>query len=92
MLLLGMATIGWLSTQQSLLQSGATDAIHGRVFGVYRAANGLMLLIGTSTASALGDRIGIRPLLVASAVLYALAGLVALFVVSSSERRVTSQA
>jgi len=91
MLLLGVATIGWLSTQQSLLQSGATDAIRGRVFGVYRAANGLMLLIGTGTASALGDRIGISPLLTASAVLYALAGLVALFVVSSSERRVTNQ-
>ncbi|MCE7988566.1 MAG: MFS transporter [Caldilinea sp. CFX5] len=82
MLLLGMATIGWLSTQQALLQSGATDAVRGRVFGAYRATNGLMLLIGTSTASVLGDRIGISPLLTASAVLYALAGLVALFVLS----------
>ncbi|MEZ4864911.1 MAG: MFS transporter [Caldilineaceae bacterium] len=90
MLLLGMATIGWLSTQQSLLQSGVTDALRGRVFGVYRAANGLMLLIGTSTASVLGDRIGISPVLIASAALYALAGLFALFVVPSSEHRVTS--
>lgn len=88
MLLLGMATIGWLSTQQSLLQSGASDAIRGRVFGIYKTTNGLMLLIGTSSASVLGDHIGIRPILLASAALYALAGLFALFIVSSRERSI----
>ena len=45
-----------------------------------------MLLIGTGAASTLGDVIGIVPLLNVSAVLYAVAGLVALLVVPSAAR------
>lgn len=81
MLLVGVPVIAWLSTQHMLVQIGAPDELRGRVFGAYGTTNGVMLLIGTGSASALGDVVGIVALMNLAAGLYALAGGIALVAV-----------
>lgn len=81
-LLNGPPVIGWLTSTQTLLQAATTDEYRGRVFGAYGTTNALMLLAGTGLGSLLGDAVGIVPLLNASGVLYALAGLLALGLLS----------
>jgi predicted MFS family arabinose efflux permease len=78
MLLSGPAIIGWLTSQQTLLQLGSSDEYRGRVFGAYGTTNALTLLLGSGAASALGDVVGVVPLLNVAGVLYALAGVAAL--------------
>ncbi len=77
-LLNGPPIIGWLTSQQTLLQVITQDAYRGRVFGTYSTTSGLMLVIGTGVASALAAPIGIIPLLTCSASLYILAGVLTL--------------
>lgn len=77
-LLMGPFIIGWLTSSQTLLQMGAPDEYRGRVFGAYGMTSALTLLCGTGMASALGDVVGIVPLLDTTAALYCLAGVLAL--------------
>jgi len=86
MLLVGVPVIAWLSTQQMLVQVGAPDELRGRVFGAYGTTNAVMLLIGTGSASALGDIVGIVALMNLAAALYALAGGIALAAVPTEVR------
>lgn len=90
-LLNGPAIIGWLTSQQTLLQVTTEDAYRGRVFGAYSTTTGLMLVIGVGATSALGATIGVVPLLTCSAALYILAGVLALWLVPDvrSPRRST---
>ena len=78
LLLSGPFIIGWLTSQQTLLQTGSPDEYRGRVFGAYGTTASLTLLVGSGLASALGEAVGIVPLLNASALLYVAAGVVAL--------------
>lgn len=77
-LLLGVPIIGWLTSQQTLLQTGAPDEFRGRVFGAWGMTNALTGLLGTGLASGLGDVVGIVPLLNVAAGVYAGAGVLAL--------------
>jgi len=79
----GPAIIGWLTSQQTLLQINTEDAYRGRVFGSYNTTTALTLVIGAATASALASAIGVVPLLTCSAALYILAGALALRLVPS---------
>lgn len=90
-LLNGPAIIGWLTSQQTLLQVTAEDAYRGRVFGAYSTTNGLMLVVGVGATSALGAAVGVVPLLTCSAALYIFAGALALWriPVARSPRRST---
>lgn len=84
-LLNGPPVIGWLTGQQTLLQAGTDDEYRGRVFGAYGTTNALMLLAGTGLGSFLGDIVGVVPLLNVSGVLYSLAGLLALGLLSGGQ-------
>jgi predicted MFS family arabinose efflux permease len=79
-LLMGPFLIGWLTSSQTLLQAGTQDEYRGRVFGAYGTTSALTLLCGVGLASALGDVVGVVPLLDATAALYCLAGVLALVI------------
>ncbi len=79
-LFMGPFLIGWITSSRTLLQVGTTDEYRGRVFGAYGTMSALTLLCGTGMASALGDVVGIVPLLDATAALYFLAGVLALVI------------
>ena len=73
----GASVVGWYAGGQTLLQTWVSDEYLGRVFGAYEATQGLLLLGGMGLAVALGDLIGIIPLLIAAACLHFSAGLFA---------------
>jgi MFS family permease len=75
---LGIPAVGWIASQQTLLQNSVADQYLGRVFGTFSATTALMLFVGSLSAGALGDIAGIVPLLIASAVIYGASGLLAL--------------
>jgi MFS family permease len=75
---LGIPAVGWIASQQTLLQNSVADQYLGRVFGAFSAITALMLFVGSLSAGALGDIAGIVPLLIASAVIYGASGLLAL--------------
>ncbi|HET7270275.1 MAG TPA: MFS transporter [Rubrobacter sp.] len=74
---IGIPAVGWIASQQTLLQKSVTDEYLGRVFGAFSATTALMLFVGSLSAGALGDLAGIVPLLIVSAMMYCAAGLLA---------------
>lgn len=76
---IGIPAVGWIASQQTLLQKSVAHEYLGRVFGAFSAITALMLFVGSLSAGALGDLAGIVPLLMVSAVMYCAAGLLALF-------------
>jgi predicted MFS family arabinose efflux permease len=82
----GPFIVGWLGSQQTLLQSGTADAYRGRVFGAFGTTNAVALVVGTGLASLLGDIVGVVPLLNGSAALYVGAGLVATLALRRARR------
>lgn len=73
---------------QTLLQSGVADHYRGRIFGAFGTTNGLMLLGGAVLAGMLGDFLGVRPMLNVVAILYIVAGLVAVILMQSESEQV----
>jgi hypothetical protein len=67
--------VGWIASQQTLLQQSVEDRYLGRVFGAFSATTDLMFFVGSLSAGALGDLAGVVPLLIASALIYCAAGL-----------------
>jgi predicted MFS family arabinose efflux permease len=78
MLVVAPATIGWPTTQQTLLQTAPEDRYRGRVFGAVGTTTSLVSIVGFGAGSALGDVVGVVPLLNLAAVLYVAAGALAL--------------
>jgi predicted MFS family arabinose efflux permease len=76
---LGIPAVGWIASQQTLLQKSVADEYLGRVFGAFSATTALMLCVGSLSAGVLGDLAGIVPLLIVSAIMYCAAGLLAVF-------------
>lgn len=76
--LAGVTTVGWSVSTQTLLQSTVADVYRGRVFGALGTTNGLLSLCGVGLASALGDLVGLLPVLNASGTLRIVAGVLAL--------------
>jgi MFS family permease len=76
--LIGFPVMGFFITAPTLLQSGVNDQYRGRIFGAFSTTNALMMLGGLGLASLLGDRLGVVSTLNIVAVLYFLAGIVAL--------------
>jgi predicted MFS family arabinose efflux permease len=72
---LGVSAVGWIASQQTLLQQSVEDQYLGRVFGAFSATTDLMFFVGSLSAGALGDLAGIVPLLIASAFMYCASGL-----------------
>jgi MFS family permease len=81
--LAGLPAVGFFVTIRTMLQANTTDHYLGRVFGAYNTTNALLVLIGQSLASALGNTLGIVPMLNISACLYFLSGVIALTLLSN---------
>ena len=70
--------VGFFITIRTMLQTSTANHYLGRVFGAYNTTNALLILVGQGLASALGDRLGIVPMLNVSAGLFFLGGVIAL--------------
>jgi hypothetical protein len=53
---LGIPAVGWIASQQTLLQKSVADQYLGRVFGAFSATAALMLFGGSLSAGALTRR------------------------------------
>jgi hypothetical protein len=83
---LGIPAVGWIASQQTLLQKSVADEYLGRVFGAFSATTALMLFVGSLASGALADFAGIVPLLIVSAIMYCAAGLLAVFLLGQPQR------
>lgn len=90
-LLAGIPAVGWWASQQTLLQLSASDSNRGRIFGAYESSSALMLLAGSLAGGALADYLGIVRLLESAAVLYIVAGIVAVSLLWSSGKQPPSR-
>ena len=81
--LTGIPSVGAQASSQALLQSGVADHYLGRVFGALDMTVGLASLAGQGLASALGDHLGVMPILNVSGGLYLLSSVV--FIAMSRE-------
>jgi predicted MFS family arabinose efflux permease len=79
--LVGLPVVAFIVTESTLMQTGVADEYRGRVFGAYGTTQALTVLLGVGLASALGDRLGVVPLLDLVGGLYLLAGFVVLVMV-----------
>jgi MFS family permease len=70
----GVPAMGAQVSSYTLLQNNVPHNYQGRIFGAMGTTAALLALCGQGLASALGDRLGIVPLLNVNAVLYLLAG------------------
>jgi MFS family permease len=84
LIVIGPFLMAWLIGSQTWLQSHAPDAYRGRVFGAYGAVTAGMELLGMGAASAMGDGVGIVPTLDVSGLLYIVAGMLALVLLSEA--------
>jgi MFS family permease len=78
MVLVGIAVMAWAVSAPTLLQMSVADQYRGRVFGTLNTTTALMSLCGMGLAGALGDLIGIVPVLNIAGGLYLLSAIVAL--------------
>jgi predicted MFS family arabinose efflux permease len=75
--LAGIPAVGWAVSEQTLLQLGTSDAYRGRVFGAFGMTSATVTLAAMLIGGALGDRIGVIPMLNVSAALWLVAGVLA---------------
>lgn len=76
--LAGVAMVGWMVSERTLLQSGVPDQYRGRIFGAYGTSNSLLMLGGIGLASGLAELLGAQPVLNMAGSLYVVAGVVSL--------------
>jgi predicted MFS family arabinose efflux permease len=79
---IGLPVVAFMVSEATMLQSGVADQYRGRVLGSYGMALALAMLLGMGVGSALGDWLGIVPLLDIVSGLYVLAGVIVLALVS----------
>ncbi len=82
----GIPGVGLGTGTMTLLQRSVDDAYRGRIFGAFTTMSALLQLCGMLLAGALGDRLGVLPLLDAQGALYVAAGLVALLFLPRDQR------
>jgi MFS family permease len=78
---IGLPVVAFMVSEATMLQSGVADQYRGRVIGSYGMVMALAMLIGMGVASALGDWLGVVPLLDFVSGLYVLAGVIVLVLV-----------
>jgi MFS family permease len=74
----GIPGVGFMSGVSTLLQTSVADQYRGRIFGALGTTQGLLMLIGTISAGALGDQLGVVTVLNMQGCGYILAGLIGL--------------
>ena len=78
----GIPSVGLGIGTDSGVQMAVPNEYLGRIFGVATALLSLMMLVGMALASALGDRVGVVPVLNGQGGMYALSGLLVLLTLS----------
>lgn len=78
---IGLPAVAFMVSEATMLQSGVVDQYRGRVLGTYGMAQALTMLVGMGAASALGDWLGVLPMLDIVSGLYVLAGVMVLALV-----------
>ena len=81
MAVIGLPAVAFMVSEATMLQSGVADQYRGRVLGSYGMALALAMLLGMGAGSALGDWLGVVPLLDGVSGLYVLAGITVLALV-----------
>lgn len=76
--LVGVPVTGVVASLQTLLQRSTEDRYRGRVFGALGTTQALLMLTGTLLGGALGDALGIVPVLVVQGGAYVLGGILVL--------------
>jgi MFS family permease len=77
----GLPVVAFMVSEATMLQSGVADQYRGRVMGSYGMALALAMLIGMGVGSALGDWVGVVPMIDLVSGLYVLAGIIVLALV-----------
>ena len=85
--IVGLPGGAYFAGMTTLVQERVSDAYRGRVFGAFGTTSAFAQLAGMAMAGALGDRVGVLPLLDFQASLYLLAGLLALFLLHRTVTR-----
>lgn len=75
----GIFVVGAMVSINTLIQAGVADRYRGRVFGAFMTSGALMRLVGTLLAGALGDVLGVVPILQVGALLWLITGVLTLF-------------
>jgi MFS family permease len=75
LLLVGIASLAWIVSLQTIIQQGAENAFRGRVFGALGTTMALLQLLGSGAGGALADLVGSPLLLTAAGVITVAAGL-----------------
>ena len=75
---IGMPAVAGQVSAQTLLQSNVERSHHGRVFGSLGTTGAPFMLLGQGMAGALGDRLGVLPILSAGSIIRILASLIVL--------------
>ncbi len=76
--LVGVPATGALTGLQTLLQTSTEDGHRGRVFGALGTTQAMLMLSGALLGGALGDTVGVVPVLVVQGLAYVGAGLLVL--------------
>jgi MFS family permease len=79
---IGLPVVAFMVSEATMLQSGVADQYRGRVMGSYGMVLAIAMLIGMGVASALGDWVGVVPMLDLVSGLYVLAGVIVLALVA----------
>ncbi len=80
----GIPQIGYVVSQQTLLQRAVADKHRGRVFGALGATSALLDLAGLSFGGTFGDRLGVAPVLNVAGGLWLIAGVIVLLLLPRS--------
>ena len=84
--LVGVPAAGMLAGLQTLLQTSAEDRFRGRVFGALGTTQALLMLAGALLGGALGDAVGVVPVLVVQGGAYVAAGALVLVLLARDEK------
>jgi MFS family permease len=69
---------------QTVLQQETEDAFRGRVFGAFGTTITLLMLVGSGLGGALADQLGASLLMNAASIIYIIAGLLAIVLLSQA--------
>jgi hypothetical protein len=89
-LMVGIPAIVAFVSVQTLLQQETEDSFRGRVFGTYGTTITLLMLIGTGLGGALADQLGAVFLMNGASIIYVIAGLLAVFLLTPTTAAVTA--
>ena len=83
--LVGVPATGVVTGLQTLLQTSTEDGHRGRVFGALGTTQALLMLCGALLGGAMGDAVGVVPVLVVQGLAYVAAGLLVLVLLGGSK-------